>query len=272
VRALLEQSLGRIVVECAETPAFAGNRIGFKVLNEVAQLAEIHGVAYMDQLVGAHTGRALPPLATIDLVGWDVHAAIVDNLWERTRDEAHDSFALPATMRCGIAEGRLGRKTKAGFFRIEGKGPDAIQFVLDPATGDYRPLREARPPMPAFIERMRAAIRAGARDEAFDVLCTSDGDDAELLRRLILGYVSYALARVGDVVDSVRDVDRIMAFGFNWAPPGAIVDAIGAARTVKLLSAACLPVPRVIARAAATGRRLFDEPTLDCARFFVIAA
>jgi 3-hydroxyacyl-CoA dehydrogenase len=272
VRAFLEDRLGRNVIECSDKPAFAGNRIGFKVLNEVAQLAEIHGIAYMDQLVGPHTGRALPPLATIDLVGWDVHAAIVDNLWERTRDEAHDAFALPTTMRRGIAEGRLGRKTKGGFFRVEGKGPDAIQLVLDPKTGDYRPLQEARPPMPAFVERMRGAIRAGARDQAFDVLCTSDGDDAELLRRIILGYVSYALARVGDVVDSVRDIDLIMGFGFNWAPPGAIVDAIGATRTVKLLSAANLPVPRVITRAAETGRRLFDEPSLDCARFFVVAA
>src|SRR5262249_50085258 len=78
MRHVLEGALGRVVIECADTPAFAGNRIGFKLLNEIAQLAGEHGVAYMDQLVGAHTGRALAPLATIDLVGWDVHAAIVD--------------------------------------------------------------------------------------------------------------------------------------------------------------------------------------------------
>src|SRR5690242_19038795 len=102
VRDMLEQTLGRIVVPCADTPAFAGNRIGFKVLNEVAQLAEEHGVAYMDQLLGSHTSRALPPLATIDLVGWDVHAAIVGHLWRATDDEAHASFELPAYMARGI--------------------------------------------------------------------------------------------------------------------------------------------------------------------------
>src|SRR5690606_19767196 len=62
-RDLLAGALGRQVVETRDTPAFAGNRLGFKVLNEVAQLAEEHGVAFMDQLVGPHTGRALPPLA-----------------------------------------------------------------------------------------------------------------------------------------------------------------------------------------------------------------
>ncbi len=273
LRTELEGPLGRIVITCADSPAFAGNRIGFKMLNEIAQLAEIHGVAYMDQLVGTHTGRALPPLATIDLVGWDVHAAIVDNLWDNTRDEAHAAFALPEYMRRGIAAGRLGRKTrdKGGFFRIEGKGNDAVHFVLDPATDQYRPLEEVRPPVPAFVERMRAAIRAGNHPEAFDVLCRTPGKDAALLRGLMLGYVSYALGRVGEVVEHARDVDRIMGFGFNWAPPSVIVDAIGAERTIELLSAANLPVPRVIVRAATTGRPLFDEPSVDSKRFFIAA-
>jgi 3-hydroxyacyl-CoA dehydrogenase len=86
------------VVETTDTPAFAGNRVGFKVLNEVAQLAEEHGVAFMDALIGPHTGRAMAPLVTVDFVGWDVHKAIVDNLYANTSDEAHAAFALPAYM------------------------------------------------------------------------------------------------------------------------------------------------------------------------------
>ena len=77
---LLEHRSAAKVVETADLPAFAGNRVGFKVLNEVAQLAGEHGVAFMDTLVGPHTGRAMAPLATVDLVGWDVHRAIVDNV------------------------------------------------------------------------------------------------------------------------------------------------------------------------------------------------
>ena len=162
VRDFLSSRVGREVVETADTPAFAGNRVGFKVLNEVAQLAEEHGVAFMDQLVGPHTGRALPPLATIDLVGWDIHKAIVDNLHANTHDFAHDQFRLPAYMQRGIDRGHLGRKTrdKGGFFRLEGKGPDARQLVLDPATGDYQPIAEIAPPLPPLIEQMKAAIRA----------------------------------------------------------------------------------------------------------------
>ena len=68
------------------------------------------------------------------------------------------------------------------------------------------------------------------------------------MRKVILGYVSYGLNRVGEVVESVADVDRIMGFGFNWAPPSVLVDLIGARRTVTLLEAAKLPVPRAARR------------------------
>jgi 3-hydroxyacyl-CoA dehydrogenase len=273
VRGLLDQTLGRVVVDCADTPAFAGNRIGFKVLNEIAQLAAEHGVAYLDQLLGAHTGRALAPLATIDLVGWDVHKAIVDNLWDKTRDEAHACFLLPLYMQQGIARGHLGRKTrdKGGFYRMEGKGPDAVHHVLDPATGTYKLLAEVRPPLPAFVEQMKAAIRSGKHPEAFDALARATGKDAELLRRLLLSYISYALNRVGEVVSQVRDVDRIMGFGFYWAPPSVLVDAFGAARTVQLLEHSGLVVPQVVARAATIGARLFDDPRIEPARFFQAA-
>jgi 3-hydroxyacyl-CoA dehydrogenase len=274
VRDFLTESLGREVIETADTPAFAGNRVGFKVLNEVAQLAEVHGVAFMDQLVGAHTGRALAPLATIDLVGWDVHQAIVDNLHANTRDEAHDRFRLPAYMRRGIAAGHLGRKTrdKGGFFRVDGKGADAQRFVLDPATGAYRPLAEVAAPPPPFVGAMTAAIEAKRPEQAMDILCTADGDAADLLRRIVLGYISYALCRVGEVVRHARDIDRIMGFGFCWAPPSVLVDAIGARRTIELLERAGLPVPGVVIAAADGQCLLFDDPAVDSGRFFVVAA
>jgi 3-hydroxyacyl-CoA dehydrogenase len=274
VKGLLETALDRVVVECADTPAFAGNRIGFKVLNEVAQLAEEHGVAYMDQLVGAHTGRALAPLATIDLVGWDVHKAIVDNLHRATRDECYEHFALPAYMQRGIDRGHLGRKTrdKGGFFRVEGKGADMRTFVLDPRSGDYRPLVEVAPPVPAFIERMKGALRTHDHRGAMDVLCAATDREAELLRQILLGYISYGLGLVGEVVERPRDIDRIMGFGFNWAPPSVLVDAIGPSRTITLLEQAKLPVPHVVREAASHQRPLFNEPAVDSSRFFVVAA
>ena len=266
--ALLRGRLGRALIVTADTPAFCGNRVGFKVLNECAQLALAHGVAYVDALIGPHTGRAMAPLATIDFVGWDVHRAIVDNLHDHTCDEAHAAFALPVYMDMLIDAGHLGDKTEeaGGFFRRLGRGPDAARFVLDPRTREYLPA--TRVEVPALAARMKGLHRVGRYREALAAFADADGDDATLMRQVILGYVSYGLGRVGTVVEATADVDRIMGQGFNWAPPGLLVDLIGARRTVALLDAARLPVPPVVIDAAERGAPLHTEPG-DPGRYFV---
>ncbi|HEX4209622.1 MAG TPA: 3-hydroxyacyl-CoA dehydrogenase NAD-binding domain-containing protein, partial [Candidatus Binataceae bacterium] len=62
VRRALAGRLGRKVIITRDRPAFVGNRIGFRVMNEAAQLAEEHGVGFIDYLIGPHTGRAMAPL------------------------------------------------------------------------------------------------------------------------------------------------------------------------------------------------------------------
>jgi len=265
---LLTGKLGRELVKTSDTPAFCGNRVGFKVLNECAQLAEEHGVAYIDALVGPHTGRAMAPLATIDFVGWDVHKAIVDNLARNTRDEANAAFVLPTYMQKLVDKGHLGDKTPTlgGFVMRSGKGKDARAFVLEPRRGEY--VAAAKAAVPDVAAQMKRLHRVGRYREAFDVFATAEGADATLLRKVILGYVSYGLGRVGEVVEKPADVDRIMGFGFNWAPPSVLVDVIGARRTVKLLEAAKLAVPRVVVAAAEQQHPLYDEPNVDIGRFF----
>ena len=266
---LLEKRLGRKVVLTADMPAFAGNRIGFKVLNEVAQLAAEHGVAFIDALIGPHTGRAMAPLATVDLVGWDVHRAIVDNVHQNTRDEAHDSFALPAYMAKLMESGHLGDKTpqKGGFYRRVRDGKKTETFVLDAARGEYRAAHDAVVDLPDFVVQMKRSNRVGRYREALSVMLEARGREADLLRRVVLGYVSYGLNRVGEVVQSPRDVDRIMGFGFNWAPPSVFVDLIGAKPLIQALERAKLAVPKVLA--SHREGRMFNEPNVDVGRFFV---
>ena len=268
---MLERRFGRVVTLCRDMPAFAGNRVGFKVLNECAQLAAEHGVAYVDYLIGPHTGRAMPPLATIDLVGWDVHKAIVDNVHANTQDEAHDAFALPTYVAELIDEGHLGNKTpeRGGFYRRTKEGGKSINLVLDPKSGGYRsPADVTVEPIP-FVEKMRELHRVGRYAEAFQSFLAAAGPHADRARKVVLGYVSYALNRVGDgeVVREPRDVDKIMGFGFNWAPPSVLVDTMGVSATIKALEAARLAVPKVLAKAK-DGERLFREPAVNTGRFF----
>ncbi len=262
---MLTRRLGRKVIVTKDRPAFVGNRVGFKVLNEVAQLACEYGTAYMDYLIGPQTGRAMAPLATIDLVGWDVHKAIVDNVHQNCKDEAHSSFALPEFMNHGVTSGQMGDKTpdRGGFYRKSG----AETMALNPRTGKYAPLK--RPAPIEFVEQMKRLNRVGRYHDAVAVLRGASGDDADRCRRVVLGYVSYALVRVGEVAASAADVDSIMSYGFNWAPPTAIVDLFGARETVKMLENLKLAVPSVLEQAARDSAKLFGGGLLEYGRAFV---
>jgi 3-hydroxyacyl-CoA dehydrogenase len=267
VEAFSRARLGREIVRTADTPAFAGNRVGFKVLNEAAQLAEHLGPVLVERLVGPYTGRALTPLATIDLVGWDIHRAIVDNVYENTNDEAHETLKLPDFMDKLMERGVMGNKTGRGFFMKE----DKIRHVLDPVSGDYKPESEFTVPDLGYIDEVSALHRDGRYRDALAVFLAADGHEAALARKVIAGYISYAFHRVGEVTDGIDGIDRIMGMGFNWAPPGVLTDVMGAPATVDLIEKAGLPVPANLADAARTGEpaRFFDQPQINRGRFFV---
>jgi 3-hydroxyacyl-CoA dehydrogenase len=185
----MTERFGRAVVVCKDLPAFAGNRIGFKVLNEVAQRAAEHGVQVMDTIVGPYTGRALAPLETIDLVGWDVHKAIVDNVAANVRDEAPGAFAMPAYMGRQLAAGHMGDKTPllGGFYRrstVEGR---AIVQALDPATGEYV-AQDASLKVP-FVEEVKQLHHEGRYRAGLQRFMEAEDPLADVARKVVLGYV-----------------------------------------------------------------------------------
>jgi len=269
IKDALTGRFGRAVTTCVDQPAFAGNRVGFKFLNEVAQLAEKHGVQYMDELVGPYTGRAMPPLATIDLVGWDVHQAIVDNVYELTNDESHESFNLPSYMADLIAKGHLGNKTPdmGGFTKRNASGE---LEQLDASSGTYKPLD---PDLSFdFVNAVRELNRRGKYTEGMATFMDAEGADADIARKVILGYMSYGLSRVGpgEVVATYDEVDRIMCNGFNWAGPSALADTMGLPRAVKELERYSLPVPEIL-KSAVKGdipTPLFNLPNISSGRYF----
>jgi 3-hydroxyacyl-CoA dehydrogenase len=261
------KKLGRVMIRTADRPGFAGNRVGFKVLNEVAQLAEEHGPVLMERLVGPYTGRAMTPLATIDLVGWDIHRAIVDNIYDNAPDEARSTLKLPGYMEGLIEEGTLGAKSGKGFFKTENK----VKFVLDPKTSQYRPLAEVKLPDLRYIDDVAKLHHDGRYKEAMRAFLDAHGDWAEIARKVVAGYISYAFHRVGEVTETIAGIDDIMGFGFNWAPPSVLVDVIGLKETIGMIEKAKLPVPRILAEADKAGskNRFYTNPHGNIGRFFV---
>jgi len=269
IEAFSRVRLGREMIRTADTPAFAGNRVGFKVLNEAAQLAVELGPALVDRIVGPYTGRALTPLATIDLVGWDIHAAIVDNVYENTNDEAHESNKMPDFMRKLMEKGVMGDKSGRGFFE---RGPNKARLALDPKTGDYKNVAEIAMPDMSYVGEIAALYAEGRYREGLEAFLAAPGDEAALARKVVGGYISYAFHRVGEVTETIDGIDRIMGTGFNWAPPSVLVDTMGGAKVaVGMIEEAGLPVPENLAKAATSGepKRFFENERINQGRFFV---
>ena len=255
------------MVRTSDSPAFAGNRVGFKVLNEAAQLAEHLGPVLVDRLIGPYTGRALTPLATIDLVGWDIHRAIVDNIHANTTDEAHATLKMPDYMANMMAAGVLGNKTGAGFFKKDGK----TRLALDPSSGDYTPESEIKLPDLSYIDAVAEKHSVGRYAEGMALFLAAEGDEAAIARKVIAGYISYAFHRAGDVTESITGIDMIMGAGFNWAPPSVLVDTMGVGPAVAMIEQAGIPVPANLAEAASAGRteKFFNHEQVNVGKYFV---
>lgn len=236
-RKYLKDTLLRTVVEVRDEPAFLANRIGFQFINEAMQYAEHYkdngGIDYMDAILGSFTGRSMAPLATADFVGMDVHKAIVDNVYTNTNDFARETFRLPLFAEALIAEGKLGRKVGKGLYssEIDADGNKHIK-VYDIQAKTYR--EKIRYVFP-FAEQMKTALRSGNYDKAFSVLVSNTSTEAEICLRFLLNYIIYSFAAAEEVGYDLSAADDVMATGFNWCPPFAMLQGLAEVTDVRKL-------------------------------------
>lgn len=237
VKNYAENILNRTVVEVKDSPAFLGNRIGFQFINEAIQYAEKYkyngGIDYIDAILGQFTGRNMAPILTADFVGLDVHKAIVDNIYASTRDYARDTFRLPEFLDKMIEQGNLGRKTKKGLYQTVVRDDGTKDYyVYDILTGEYRKknIYHFR-----FAEDMIGLFRVGNYCSAFNGFKKNESTEAKLCMEFLLKYILYSLTATELVGDDIMAADDVMATGFNWIPPLALIQALGGEEEVKKL-------------------------------------
>jgi 3-hydroxybutyryl-CoA dehydrogenase len=100
--------LGKTAVEVPDAPGFVVNKLLFPFLFDAVRLLERDGLEpeAIDTCMKLGAGHPMGPLALLDFVGLDVSAAIGESIGADVPQRVHDL----------IAEGRLGRKAKAGFY------------------------------------------------------------------------------------------------------------------------------------------------------------
>jgi len=102
-------------VQVLDRAGFIVNALLFPYLNNAVKMLEA-GTANMEDIDTAMKGGCnfpMGPFALLDLVGLDTSVSILDALYAEFKDE---NFVPAKTLRTLLAEGKLGRKTKQGFF------------------------------------------------------------------------------------------------------------------------------------------------------------
>jgi 3-hydroxybutyryl-CoA dehydrogenase len=109
------ESIGKTVVDVPDEPGFVVNRLLFPYLFDAVRLLEQTGMKpeEVDRCMTLGAAYPMGPLALLDLVGLDVAAAIGEALYADSAEEHHRPPGRLSTL---IGEGKLGRKSGAGFY------------------------------------------------------------------------------------------------------------------------------------------------------------
>ncbi len=112
-------AMGKTSILVKDSPGFASSRLGVVLGLEAMRMVE-QGVASpqdIDKAMELGYGHPMGPLRLTDLVGLDVRLAIAEHLHRELKD---DTYRPPELLRKMVAEGRLGKKSKRGFYDWEG--------------------------------------------------------------------------------------------------------------------------------------------------------
>ncbi len=173
---------GKTVIVVNDGVGFYTSRILAPYLNEAAWLlAEGADIAELDRAL-VEFGFPVGPITLLDEVGIDVASKVGKIL--------HDAFGerlvAPATTEALVADGRLGRKSKKGFYTYDGK-----KKAVDPSVYAL---------LPHGKDRQRL-------------------DRQEMAERCVLQLVNEAVRCLGEgVLRSPRDGDIGAVFGLGFPP------------------------------------------------------
>ena len=107
--------IGKEPVQVNEAAGFVVNRILIPMINEAVGLVEsgVASVADVDTAMKLGANHPMGPLELGDLIGLDVCLSIMDVLFNETHDSKYRAYSLLRKM---VRSGKLGRKTKVGFY------------------------------------------------------------------------------------------------------------------------------------------------------------
>lgn len=236
--------LGKTVVNCRDTPGFIANRIGcFWIAVGIIEAKKI-GLT-MEEADAVMAALGIPKTGVfglMDLIGLDLVPDVWGSLMSLLpKDDAIHKYNLTddATVSALIADGRLGRKTKAGFYRMNSaKQLEALDFE----TTEYRPTQ------PFNIKSLAGA----GRDT--NELVNSEGKYGQYARNVLTAVIAYAAENAPEIADDFSAIDTAIKLGYAWKyGPFHLADKIGVKKISAWLASAGQAVPNLLNIACENG-------------------
>jgi 3-hydroxyacyl-CoA dehydrogenase len=208
----LTSTLGKGVVRAKDTPNFIANRVGIFGMLATIKEAEKYGIPYdvVDDLTGSKLGRAKSAtFRTADVVGLDTMAHVIRTMQDTlpaSVDPFAAHFATPPVLKALVEKGALGQKTKAGFYRKDGK----LIKVLDPRKQDYVESTGKADDLVARILKKKDPA------ERLKLLRETDHPQAKFLWAIFRDAFHYIAVHLASIAHTARDVDFALRWGFGW--------------------------------------------------------
>jgi 3-hydroxyacyl-CoA dehydrogenase len=272
-----DERLGKGVVFAKDTPNFIANRVGtYSLMNALRLMAELGlTIEEVDAATGPLLGRPRSAtFRTIDVVGLDVLAHVVRNLFDRLPgDESRDLFRMPKAIDAMLQRKWLGDKTGKGFYQRVRKNGESEILALDLEKMEYRPRQrprlaalDAAAQVAGAAERLRALLAPALRQAPEDKI-------GRFLWGSVSGACLYAARHLEEIADSLVDVDRAMCWGFGWElGPFQMWDAIGVEAMARALEREGNPIPPQVERMLDSGASSFYDTAGEGTSYFDFGA
>ncbi len=236
-----ESKLGKGIVYGYDTPNFVGNRIGVgaMVTTIQAMIEDDFTIEEVDAVTGKCMGQKMSSYKTADLVGLDTVGHILENSYEQLPDDAiRELYKVPDFLKAMLDMGNLGNKTKAGYYKKEGK----TKMVFDWKTKEYKELVKVK---------ADSLKRAKNNDDVLarvKTLVNEDDKFGKFAWKITARGALYAASLLGEICDDVVNIDNAMKWGYAWEiGPFEGWDAIGVKDSVERMKAEGMEIPTVVA-------------------------
>jgi len=228
-----QRYLGKVVVNCKDTPAFIANRVGVYSIQALFHLVKEMGLTVedVDKLTGPVLGR--PKSATFrtcDVVGLDTLVHVANGVRENCpNDEARSVFEITDFVKKMVENKWIGDKTKQGFYKkIKNEKGESEILSLILTTLEYGAQVKSKF---ATLEATKAVDDLNKR---LPMLYNGSDNAGEFYKKSFAGLFAYVSNRIPEISDNLFSIDDAMKAGFGWQlGPFESWDLVGVEQGIK---------------------------------------